>query len=211
MKQLPSRRVMRGDLAALGLACGERELGLVQAYRSVLGDWVGRMNLIGPREMDRLWERHLLESASWSLLLPEDGAVCDIGSGAGFPGVMLAILGRTVTLLEPRRPKYLFLTAVRDALGIPGLSVERTRIEDRPPPAFPSFVARSVGPVAGLLDSLAGAGAGGSLLVCRVPPGSPELAAAERWIDLPVPPLDRPGVLVQYRVPAASLTRLRRK
>jgi 16S rRNA (guanine(527)-N(7))-methyltransferase RsmG len=202
---------MAEGFAAFRVKAGPSELGLVRRYCAMLQQWSSRMNLVGPHEIERLWQRHILESAAWCSLVPEGGMVCDIGSGAGLPGVVLAVFGRSVTLLEPRRPKYLFLTAVRDSLGIPGLRVEKGRIEDLRAPSFGFYTARSVGPVPALLGALQKAGASGSALVCRLAPDAPPGDFAEESIDLPVPPLDRHGVLVQYRVPATPISPHRRK
>jgi len=211
VKHLPSDERMQSDLEALGIRADGNETDRIRQYCRLLDRWSGRMNLVGPNETGRIWARHVLESACWCRFAGPGAELCDIGSGAGFPGVILAILGRKVTLLEPRRPKYLFLTAVRDELSLPGLAVEKARIEDCAIPVFPLYTARSVGPAARLLGALVRAGACGSLLVARLGPSEEPGPFATETLDLPVPPLDRPGVLVQYRVPTELSTSLRRK
>src|SRR5437764_3905342 len=76
--------------------------------------------LIGPREVDRLWDRHVLNSAVIGELVPADATVVDVGSGAGLPGVPLAIArpDLRVTLLEPLARRVAWLTAVVDELGL---------------------------------------------------------------------------------------------
>ncbi|GDY30931.1 16S rRNA (guanine(527)-N(7))-methyltransferase RsmG [Gandjariella thermophila] len=87
--------------------------------------------LIGPREVDRLWDRHLLNSAVIAELLPEHSRVVDVGSGAGLPGIPLLIarpdLG--VTLLEPMARRVAWLNEVVDRLGLRA-SVIRGRAEE---------------------------------------------------------------------------------
>ncbi|GAB3438167.1 16S rRNA (guanine(527)-N(7))-methyltransferase RsmG [Actinophytocola sediminis] len=87
--------------------------------------------LIGPREVDRLWDRHLLNSAVVSERIPENATVVDLGSGAGLPGVPL-ILARPdlhVTLLEPMARRVAWLEEVLDALSL-SATVVRGRAEE---------------------------------------------------------------------------------
>lgn len=89
--------------------------------------------LIGPREVPRLWERHVLNCAVIGEAMPKvAGHVVDVGSGAGLPGVALAIArpDLRVTLVEPmlRRTEWLLETVV--ALGIPNIDVRRARAEE---------------------------------------------------------------------------------
>ena len=74
--------------------------------------------LIGPRELPRLWERHLLNSAAIASLVPAGARVVDVGSGAGLPGIPLALVrpDLTVTLLEPLARRVAFLTECVDRL-----------------------------------------------------------------------------------------------
>lgn len=95
---------------------------LVQRYADLLAtDGVVR-GLIGPREAPRLWERHLLNCAVLGELLPLDSSVCDIGSGAGLPGLVLAIArpDLQITLVEPLLRRTTFLTEVVAELDLGG-------------------------------------------------------------------------------------------
>lgn len=168
-------------------------------YMSLIRDRNRLVNLVGPGEADRLWERHVLESAAFSLLLDPSKPVADIGSGAGFPGIVLAMLGFEVIMLEPRRNRALFLEHAAGRLGLENASITRCRIEDWPGTA-PQFTARALMPAGELVRLLEELGHSGTVTV-RVPPGEPEMHGCVRALDLPVPPLDRPGVLVQYRIP----------
>jgi 16S rRNA (guanine527-N7)-methyltransferase len=104
------------------------------------GDGVVR-GLIGPREVPRLWERHVLNSAALAEVVPHGARVVDVGSGAGLPGVPLGLARPdvTLTLVEPMARRVEFLQDVVTALGVPW-RVVRGRAEER-------SVLRAVGPV----------------------------------------------------------------
>lgn len=107
-------------------------LELAQAYADRLaGDGVVR-GLIGPRETPRLWDRHLLNSAVLEELVPPGSRVADVGSGAGLPGIPLAIARPDlhVTLIEPLLRRATFLQEVVADLGLTGVEVLRARGED---------------------------------------------------------------------------------
>lgn len=133
---------------------GDR-LGLAERYGERLtSDGVVR-GLIGPREAPRVWERHLLNSAVLAELVPPDSSVIDLGSGAGLPGIPLALArpDLTVTLLEPTLRRVEFLTDVVTELGLERVNVLRIRAEDAGPDVTAGVVtARAVAP----LDRLAG-------------------------------------------------------
>lgn len=88
--------------------------------------------LIGPRELDRLWERHVLNSAVVSDLIPIGARVVDVGSGGGFPGVPIALARRDVrvTLVEPMARRVDWLQEVVEALDLPHVDVVRGRAEE---------------------------------------------------------------------------------
>ena len=92
-------------------------------------DW----GLIGPREIGRLWERHILNSIALESLIPEGCRVADVGSGAGLPGIPLAILrpDLEMTIIEPMLRRSNFLTEALDELGLDDrVTVVRGRAED---------------------------------------------------------------------------------
>lgn len=108
--------------------------------RMLAGDGVVR-GLIGPREVPRLWDRHVLNSAALAEAVPEGVRVVDVGSGAGLPGIPLGLArpDLTLTLVEPMARRVEFLTDVVGALEAPW-RVVRGRAEER-------AVVRAVGPV----------------------------------------------------------------
>ena len=106
-------------------------LPLAERYAALLaGDGVVR-GLIGPREAPRLWERHLLNCAVLEEVIAPGATVCDIGSGAGLPGLVLAIVrpDLRLTLVEPLLRRTTFLEEVVVALGLDNVTVVRGRAE----------------------------------------------------------------------------------
>lgn len=104
----------------------------ISRYRDLLAHEGTEWGLIGPREVDRLWSRHILNSAAIVDLIPEGAAVADVGSGAGLPGIPVALLrpDLRVTLIEPLLRRSNFLTHSVDDLGITGrVTVRRDRAE----------------------------------------------------------------------------------
>lgn len=89
--------------------------------------------LIGPREVSRLWDRHILNSAVLKEVIPEGARVVDVGSGAGLPGLPLAIArpDLEIQLLEPLLRRTTFLNEVVAALELPNVEVVRGRAEER--------------------------------------------------------------------------------
>lgn len=106
-------------------------LPLAVAYAGWLADAGTVRGLIGPREVPRLWERHLLNCAVVTDLLPDGVSVCDIGSGAGLPGVVLAIRrpDLAMTLVEPLLRRTTFLEEVVADLGLDNVEVVRGRAD----------------------------------------------------------------------------------
>ena len=113
-----------------------------QVFRAALDDavrYVGMLagdgvvrGLIGPREVPRLWDRHVLNRAAVAEAVPADAQVVDVGSGAGLPGIPLALARPDVvlTLVEPMARRVEFLSDVATALGAPWRIV-RGRAEER--------------------------------------------------------------------------------
>ncbi|WP_307854261.1 16S rRNA (guanine(527)-N(7))-methyltransferase RsmG [Nocardioides palaemonis] len=116
--------------AARRVFASER-LPLAVRYTELLATEGVVRGLIGPREAPRLWDRHVLNSAVVGEAIPDGSSVCDIGSGAGLPGLVLAIArpDTTVTLVEPLLRRTTFLEEVVDELGLSHVRVVRGRAE----------------------------------------------------------------------------------
>lgn len=139
----------RSDLVAEVFGDGAR---LAEEYVEVLCTVGVEWGLIGPREPERIWERHVFNSVAVRDVVPQGATVIDVGSGAGLPGVPLAIArpDLRVTLLEPLLRRSTFLTKVVDELSLGDrVSVVRGRAEDWPrrQGTFDVVVARAVAPL----------------------------------------------------------------
>ncbi|MGN7778823.1 16S rRNA (guanine(527)-N(7))-methyltransferase RsmG [Mycolicibacterium sp. 22603] len=127
--------VKHGELSpapqAAALCFGDR-MGIAEQYGRILAGAGIERGLIGPAEVDRLWERHILNSAAMAELLGEGEQVADIGSGAGLPGIPLAIArpDLRVTLIEPLLRRSEFLREAIDELKL-DVEVLRGRAEDK--------------------------------------------------------------------------------
>jgi 16S rRNA (guanine527-N7)-methyltransferase len=158
-------------------------LAKAQRYVELLAtDGVTR-GLIGPRETSRLWDRHLMNCALVAELVPDQGELVDIGSGAGLPGIVLAMLRPRlhVVLLEPLLRRSVFLEECVSALDLPNATVLRARAEEKAASRISADVAtaRAVAP----LDRLVGWAAGllrpgGQLLAVKGQSAAAELEAA---------------------------------
>jgi 16S rRNA (guanine527-N7)-methyltransferase len=132
-----------------------RGLPVAEQFADLLAGEATLRGLIGPREVPRLWERHLLNCAVVSDLVPENSTVCDIGSGAGLPGIVLAIRrpDLRVTLVEPLLRRTTFLELAVSTMELSNVSVHRGRAEELHGEAvFDVVTSRAVAP----MDRLAG-------------------------------------------------------
>jgi 16S rRNA (guanine527-N7)-methyltransferase len=104
----------------------------IESFADRLRDEGEVRGLIGPREVDRIWDRHVLNSAAVVPFLPEEGLVADIGSGAGLPGIVVAAMrpDATVYLVEPMERRCTWLTEIADDLGLTNVEVKRGRAEE---------------------------------------------------------------------------------
>jgi 16S rRNA (guanine527-N7)-methyltransferase len=121
------------DFAAVSRATAQQVADLAQ-FRVLLEDWSARMNLVGPSAMATFWERHAWDSAQLFHVEHTASTWADIGAGAGFPGVVLAILlkgrpGARVHLIESMAKRVRFLDAVVQALDLPA-DIHHARAED---------------------------------------------------------------------------------
>ena len=157
-------------------------LPLAEAYAALLADEGVVRGLIGPREAPRLWERHLVNCALLGEAVPADADVCDIGSGAGLPGLVLAIArpDLRVTLVEPLLRRTTFLDEVVDRLELGNVEVVRARAEElHGTREFTVVTSRAVAPLGRLLDwSMPLVRLGGTLVAMKGATAADEVAAA---------------------------------
>ncbi|MFI6129916.1 16S rRNA (guanine(527)-N(7))-methyltransferase RsmG [Micromonospora sp. NPDC051141] len=158
----PADATLPPELAEAARALFGDRLDLAAAYAELLATEGVLRGLIGPRETPRLWDRHLLNCAVVAERIPADARVIDVGSGAGLPGLVLAIArpDLTVTLVEPLARRVAFLVEAVQRLGLTrSVRVFRGRADeaaagsrDRDPLSADIVTARAVAP----LDRLAG-------------------------------------------------------
>jgi 16S rRNA (guanine527-N7)-methyltransferase len=167
--------------AAAVIAFGSRLAAASHYARLLATDGVTR-GLLGPREVPRLWERHLLNCAAVAELIAPGATVIDVGSGAGLPGIPLALArpDLDVELLEPLLRRVVFLEEVVAALALDRVRVVRGRAEDaRVGPGVDLVTARAVAPLARLAAwCLPLLRPGGSLIALKGSQAPAELDAA---------------------------------
>ncbi|AXB46248.1 16S rRNA (guanine(527)-N(7))-methyltransferase RsmG [Amycolatopsis albispora] len=144
-----------GAPAAAKQVFGER-LPLAERFTAMLAEHGVARGLIGPREVDRLWDRHVLNSAVIGERINTAARVADVGSGAGLPGVPLAIArpDLDIVLIEPMARRVDWLTEVVDELDLSSVTVLRGRAEEKAVRAIAAdrdvVTARAVAPLAKL-------------------------------------------------------------
>ena len=140
-------------VAARRVFASER-LDLAVRYTDLLATEGVVRGLIGPREAPKLWDRHILNSAVLAEAVPDSATVCDIGTGAGLPGLVIAIArpDLRVTLVEPLLRRTTFLDEVVTELGLEHVTVVRGRAEDlHGRSTFDVVTSRAVAPLERLL------------------------------------------------------------
>jgi 16S rRNA (guanine527-N7)-methyltransferase len=124
------------DAASFAAATGAspQQMADLEAFRALLADWNEKMNLVGPSALADFWGRHAFDSAQLLDLEPEGLTWADLGAGAGFPGIVLAILlkgreGARVHLVESMAKRCRFLSEVVGTLDLPA-TVHNARAEN---------------------------------------------------------------------------------
>lgn len=161
-------------------------LPLAERFADLLASEGIVRGLIGPREVPRLWDRHLLNCAVIADVMEEGSSVCDIGSGAGLPGLVLAIRrpDLSLTLVEPLQRRTTFLDEVVTELGLGNVTVVRARAEElHGKRTFDIVTSRAVAPLDKLSRwSLPLTRSGGLFLSMKGSSAEAELETAERVI-----------------------------
>jgi 16S rRNA (guanine527-N7)-methyltransferase len=131
-------------------------IDLARAYTQRLAADSETFGLLGPRELPRIWSRHVINSALLSELVPDESLVADVGSGAGLPGIPMAIAQPKAhfTLIEPMERRANWLLSVVNELEIKNVDVIRARAEEVPRTDFDIVTARAVAALDKLLKLL---------------------------------------------------------
>ena len=128
----------------------------LKAYVRLLQIWNTRRNLVSQASLEGVWHRHVFDSAQLVSLIPQSArTLVDIGSGAGFPGLVVAIMLRErlhATLFEATGKKAEFLRSVVDRLGLANVEIRNERVENAPRQKVDVVTARACAPLPQLLE-----------------------------------------------------------
>ena len=183
---------------ALGFELDATQVARLIAQLDLLDEWGERMNLTAIRERSQQVTKHVLDSLSVAPWL-RGRQVADVGSGAGFPGIPLAIVRPDLqfSLIESTGKKCRFLEHVRDTLGLTNVAVVQSRAEAyKPEVRFDTVLARAVGPLVDLVRNAGALVAGGGRLLA-MKGRFPEEELAKKlggWKVVAVHPLRVPGL-----------------
>lgn len=183
---------IRQRLAAVGLPVTADQATELARFVELLLRWNRVYNLTGVRGVEEILDRHLVESFALRALLA-GSRIADVGTGAGLPGLPLAIVerARSFTLIESRAKRVRFLRHVTAELGLANTAVAHGRAEDLPvEQPFDTVLARAVAPPAELLAICRHLTAPGSILLLLTAPHLEETfkGLAPDWAWRPVPP-----------------------
>jgi 16S rRNA (guanine527-N7)-methyltransferase len=144
------------DFPTLQTACRQLDLELVQSqydslvrYTQLLRDWNTRLNLVSRRDTDRILTYHVVDSLAVQRLIPPGARVCDIGTGAGLPGIPVVLVRPDVRMLlvESSQKKSRFLRTAVAELGLDNVEVLNERAESLPALQCDIILSRLAGPL----------------------------------------------------------------
>lgn len=144
---------MTGAEAFAAYPVSRETMERLEIFHALLGKWTARINLVSKASLADAWNRHFLDSAQLWPLAGSARTWTDLGSGAGFPGLVTAILagpGLAMTLVESDQRKAAFLATVAQACGL-AVSIRAERIEAVDLPRTQVLSARALAPLDGLL------------------------------------------------------------
>ena len=153
-EQLQLHEILKTGLAELSLGAPKESIEQLAALAELVADWGSRMNLTGHRSREAVARRLILDAAAlWAALHAESDSLADLGSGAGFPGLPVAILEPAVevVLVEARERRHHFQRHVIRELGLSNVKAIRGRHEEVDPTPRGAVIAQAVGPPQELL------------------------------------------------------------
>lgn len=115
----------------------------LKTYADLLVKWQKKINLVSPSTLPHLWHRHIFDSAQLMKFVSRENTITDIGSGAGFPGMVLAIMGCRVRLIESDQRKCAFMADVARETGA-AVELDNKRIEAAEPKPYDFITARAL-------------------------------------------------------------------
>ncbi len=154
-----ARALLEQGAEALRISLSPQAFHTLSLYVDELQRWSQVFNLVGQDDARTIIQKHILDSLAFSQILPWQGAFADLGSGAGFPGFLLAVAGpeREVFLIETRRKRANFLKQAARTTGVENIRVLEGRAEefarqDRRPAWFDTVVTRATWDIAHFLS-----------------------------------------------------------
>lgn len=190
------RDLLESGFGELGVEATAHQIDSLRALSELLFRWSKTVNLTGHRTLNEIVKRLVLDAAALAVHLPEVTSLADIGSGAGFPGLPIAILrqGTRVVLVESRERRHHFQCEAIRVLGLENVQARLGRAEQLDEPQCSAAIAQAVAPSDAVPLLLHWVRPGGLLLF----PGS------ERAPELPQDPRLVVEKRVQYRVPCGG-------
>jgi len=190
----------------LGRRLTETELEQFAKYLQLLQKWQRVQRLIGSSDPGWIVEQLFLDSLMFLQVLPRGlTSLCDVGSGAGLPGIPIKIVSRElpVTLLESRQRRVSFLSEAVRVLDLGTTSVESTRAEAAPERLLGSFAAvvlRCAGPIDELVPVVSRLVSPGGVIVCSGPPERHTIPPGGEWREAVDPPAGRRRLFAVFHV-----------
>jgi len=184
-------RLAAGAKLILGRALEASELDAFDRYLGLLQKWQRVQRLVGSPDPGWIVENLFLDSLLFLLVLPKASTtICDVGTGAGFPGIPIRIVRSElrVTLIEARQRRASFLSESLRVLDLRDVTVSTNRVEDAGPEMVGSFSAallRCAGSIADLLNPVKRLIAPGGLVIWAGPPERHPLPARGEWLEVP--------------------------
>ena len=181
------RTLEAGAAGILGRQLTQPELDQFSKYLQLLQKWQRVQRLVGSAEPGWIVEHLFLDSLLFLQILPSAvGSLCDVGSGAGFPGIPIRIVSPNlpVTLIESRQRRVSFLSEAVRVLDLRNASVASARVESPPPELIGSFgaaVLRCAGPVAEMVPAVSRLVSPGGMILCSGPPKPHALPEGGEW------------------------------
>lgn len=198
----PLRRLLESGLRELeaGRDPEEDALSRLVALAELVASWAARMNLTAHRTPEAIADRLILESLALAAALPRVSSLVDLGSGAGFPGLPIAVRypEREIVMIEARERRHHFQRAAARQLGLQNVRPLLGRAEQLDPIPHPLVIAQAVAPPARVLDWMIGWAAPDGLLAI---PGS------ETALELPPRPEVSEVRVIEYTVPGSRRRR----
>ena len=191
---------------ALDVNLNEQQLDRLLAYLDILRKWNNRYNLVGTSDQAELVQKHLLDSIAITPYI-KDAPILDVGSGAGLPGIPLAITlpALAFTLLDANSKKTRFMRQVAIELNLSNIEITQSRVEDLQIANMPkTVIARAFAPLRKALNLLARVCAPQGQVLIMLGERTPELPTTDRFKTITTHAIHVPGLSAQRHLLVAD-------